>query len=198
MRQIITSTFLLLLIGTVTVQAQRSNEQERRKEIKERFEKRNGPQMEMRRGQQPMLAHLDLNDDQKEQIKGIMLEGKKVTLPLENQLREKKARLRTLSSGDEYDVSALNSVVDEMAELQASIKKIHIAKKGEIRALLNDEQKIMFDSMPDKPQRGMAFLMGFYSNTFTDLYDVRKHACSSDFFSGSGSLNYYWRICIPF
>ena len=155
MRQIITSTFLLLLIGTVTVQAQRSNEQERRKEIKERFEKRNGPQMEMRRGQQPMLAHLDLNDDQKEQIKGIMLEGKKVTLPLENQLREKKARLRTLSSGDEYDVSALNSVVDEMAELQASIKKIHIAKKGEIRALLNDEQKIMFDSMPDKPQRVM-------------------------------------------
>jgi Spy/CpxP family protein refolding chaperone len=111
--------------------------------------------MEMRRGQQPMLAHLDLNDDQKEQIKGIMLEGKKVTLPLENQLREKKARLRTLSSGDEYDVSALNSVVDEMAELQASIKKIHIAKKGEIRALLNDEQKIMFDSMPDKPQRVM-------------------------------------------
>lgn len=89
-----------------------------------------------------MLAKLDLNDDQKDQIKGIMLEGKQESRPLENQLREKRARLRTLSSGDTYDVAALNKVADEMGDLQASIHKIHIAKKGEIRALLNDEQKL--------------------------------------------------------
>ncbi|MBO6622861.1 MAG: periplasmic heavy metal sensor [Balneola sp.] len=153
MRQIITSTFLLLLIGTVTVQAQRSDQQERRKVIKERVEKRDGLQGQMRRGPQTMLAKLDLSEDQKEKIKGIMLEGKQESLPLENQLREKRARLRTLSSGDTYDVAALNKVVDEMSALQASIKKIHIAKKGEIRALLNDEQKIKFDTMPDRAQK---------------------------------------------
>jgi Spy/CpxP family protein refolding chaperone len=153
MRKTITTALLFLLVGTISVQAQRNDQQERRAEIKERFEKRSGQQMAMRRGQQPMFAKLNLTDDQKEQIKGIMLDGKKETLPLENQLREKKARLRTLSSGDEYDVSALNNVVDEMAELQASIKKVHIAKKGEIRELLNEEQKIMFDSMPEGPQR---------------------------------------------
>lgn len=82
-----------------------------------------------------------------------MLEGKQESLLLENQLREKRARLRTLSSGDTYDVAALNKVADEIGDLQASIHKIHIAKKGEIRALLNEEQKIKFDTMPDRMQK---------------------------------------------
>ncbi|MEQ9091293.1 MAG: Spy/CpxP family protein refolding chaperone [Balneola sp.] len=153
MRRILTTAFLLLLIGTLSVQAQRNDQQEKRKVIKERIEKRGGQQGQMRRGQQPMVVKLDLSEDQKEQIKGIMLEGKQESLPLENQLREKRARLRTLSSGDTYDVAALNKVVDEMSALQASIKKIHIAKKGEIRALLNEEQKIKFDTMPDRVQK---------------------------------------------
>jgi Spy/CpxP family protein refolding chaperone len=153
MRRIITTAFLLLLIGTLSVQAQKNDQQEKRKELKERIEKRGGQKGQMRRGQQPMLAKLDLNEDQKEQIKGIMLEGKQESLPLENQLREKRARLRTLSSGDTYDVSALNKVADEMGDLQVSIQKIHIAKKGEIRALLNDEQKIKFDTMPERTQK---------------------------------------------
>ncbi|OAN60490.1 hypothetical protein A8B79_11160 [Balneola sp. EhC07] len=153
MRRIITTAFLLLLIGTLSVQAQRSDQQEKRKELKERIEKRGGQKGQMRRGQEPMLAKLDLSEDQEEQIKGIMLEGKQESLPLENQLREKIARLRTLSSGDTYDVAAINKVADEMGDLQASIHKIHIAKKGEIRALLNEEQKIKFDTMPDRAQK---------------------------------------------
>lgn len=39
MRRIITTAFLLLLIGTLSVQAQKSDQQERRKVIKERIEK---------------------------------------------------------------------------------------------------------------------------------------------------------------
>ena len=150
MRRIITTTFLLLLVGSITVQAQRNDPQERRQDLKERVEKRMGPNQKMQRGPEAMLRKLDLNDEQKEEIKGIMLEGKKESIPIENQLREKRARLRTLSTGDTYDVNALNKVVDEMSELHASIKKIDIAKKGEIRSLLNDEQKVIFDSMPDR------------------------------------------------
>ena len=139
MRQIITSAFLLLLVGSITVQAQRNEKSPEKAQMKERMEHRMGPEARQQRGPQAMLRHLDLSDVQREEIKVIMLEGKKESIPLENQLREKKARLRTLSSGKTYDVNALNSVVDEMSELQASIKKIHIAKKGEIRALLKDD-----------------------------------------------------------
>ena len=73
MRRIITTAFLLLLIGTLSVQAQRNDQQEKRKELKERIEKRGGQKGQMRRGQEPMLAKLDLSEDQEEQIKGIML-----------------------------------------------------------------------------------------------------------------------------
>lgn len=153
MRRIISTAFLLLLVSSITVQAQRNDQQERRKEIKERVEKRMGQEARMQRGSQVFLRYMDLSEEQKEQIKVIMLEGKKEAIPYQNQLGEKRARLRTLSSGNTYDVQALNKIADEMAELQASIKKIHIAKKGEIRALLTDDQKVIFDAMPDRRER---------------------------------------------
>jgi Spy/CpxP family protein refolding chaperone len=153
MRQIITTALLLLFVGTLTVQAQNKNQREKRMEVKERFEKRTSQKVRYQKGSEVMLRMMNLDEDQKEQVKAIMLDGKKELIPFENQLGEKRARLRTLSSGDSYDVNALNKVVDEMADLQASIKKIHIAKRGEIRSLLNDEQKVIFDSMPDRGER---------------------------------------------
>lgn len=153
MRKIITTAFLLLFVSSITVQAQKNNQQDRRAEMKQRSEQRMGPQGRQQQGPEVMLKKLNLNNDQEEEIRGIMLEGKKESLPLKNQLREMKARLRTLSSGDTYDVTATNKVVDGMSELQASMKKMHIAKKREIRALLDDDQKVMFDSMPDRGER---------------------------------------------
>lgn len=153
MRRIITGAFIYLIVGSLTVQAQRNERPPENAQMKERMECRIGPEARQQRGPQAMLRHLDLSDVQREEIKGIMLEGKKESIPLENQLREKRARLRTLSSGDTYDVNALNGVVDEMSELHANIRKIYIAKKGEIRALLNDDQKVKFDAMPDKGER---------------------------------------------
>jgi len=151
MRRIITSALLLLLVSSLTVQAQKNNKQERRAEMKQRTEQRMGPRGTQQRGQEAMLTSLNLSSEQEVAIRAIMLDCKKETLPLNNELGEKKARLRTLSSADEYDVAALNNVVDEMSELNASIQKVNLAKKEEIRALLNDDQKILFDS---NPQRG--------------------------------------------
>lgn len=153
MRQFTIVTLLLLLVGSVTVQAQKKDRPERRAEMKERVEQRKGERDRRHRGPELGLKKLDLNEDQKEQMKEIMMEGRKDILPLENELGEKKARLRTLSSGDTYDVKALNQVVDEMSELQASIKKVRIAQKNEIRNILNDEQKFIFDTIPARKER---------------------------------------------
>lgn len=153
MRRTTTTVFILLLVSSITVQAQRNDRPERRSEMKERIEQRKGQQGQMNKRPESKLRKLDLNEDQKEKVKGIMLVGRKEILPLENKLGEKRARLKTLSSGDTYDVKALNQVVDEMSELQAGIKKIHIAQRGEIRDLLNNEQKIIFDTMRDRKER---------------------------------------------
>ncbi|MFY0683324.1 MAG: periplasmic heavy metal sensor [Balneola sp.] len=153
MRQFTIVTLLLLLVGSVTVQAQKKDRPERRAEMKERVEQRKGKQDRRHRGPESGIKNLDLNEDQKVQMKEIMMEGRKDILPLENELGEKRARLRTLSSGDTYDVKALNQVVDEMSELQASIKKVRITQKDEIRNILNDEQKFIFDTIPDRKER---------------------------------------------
>ncbi len=147
------TSFILLLTLSFTVQAQNSERAERRAEMKERMETRMAYQNQGDRKQKRMFSALDLSEEQKEQIKGIMLEGKKEAIPVQNELREKRARMRTLSSGDTYDTEALKEVADEMAQLHASLKKIHIEKKGDIRALLTDDQKVIFDSIPDRRER---------------------------------------------
>lgn len=154
MRRFLTSLVALLIIGTFSVQAQYGERAKLRAEYKQKMEQRQERGFH-KRGPEARLAKLNLSDEQKEDVKQIMLNTRKEVLPLQNELREKHARLRTLSSGDTYDVSAMNKVVDEMSELRASIQKKHIVSKGEIRELLNDEQKIMFDSMPDMKKRAM-------------------------------------------
>jgi len=153
MRQIITTALLLIFVGTLAIQAQNKDQREKRMEVKERFEKRTSHKARFQKGSEVLFRKMNLDEDQKEKVKAIMLEGKKESIPFENQLGEKRARLRTLSSGDSYDVNALNKVVDEMANLQASIKKIHIAKRGEIRSVLDADQKVIFDSKPERGER---------------------------------------------
>jgi len=150
MRKTLVSSFIILLALTFTAEAQRANRGDRGPQMKERIAQNHMPG---ERGHRFMPA-LDLSDEQKDQIKEIMLEGKKEAIPFQNQLGEKKARMKTLSSGDTYDVEALNGLADEMAELHASLKKIQIEKRGEIRALLTEDQKVIFDSMPDRKEKG--------------------------------------------
>ncbi len=156
MRRLLTTTMILFLTATFSLQAQSNERSEQKTTVKDRTEKRMAFRTKGQREPQAQFKKLNLSDEQKEQVKNIMLESKKETLPFENQLREKRARLRTLSSGDTYDVNALNKVVDEMSEIRAEIQKIHIAKKGKIRALLTEEQRIKFDSMPDMKKRAKA------------------------------------------
>jgi Spy/CpxP family protein refolding chaperone len=84
-------------------------------------------------------------DEQRKQMKEIRTEGMKKTLPLQNQLNEKKARLRTLETVDKSDMSEINKTIDEITKIKASIMKIKAENKQKIRALLTDEQKLHFD-----------------------------------------------------
>jgi len=88
----------------------------------------------------------DLSDKQKEQIKSIMLENRKAVLPLQNQLREKRARLRTLSTGDDIDMDAAEAVIEEIGDLRTEIMKKRYATRQEIRSLLTEDQRVWFDS----------------------------------------------------
>lgn len=88
----------------------------------------------------------NLSQEQKDEIKKLRLEVTKETTSIRNQIAEKRARLNTLQSEDKADMKAINKTIDEIAALQAQKMKAKANCHVKVRALLNDEQKVDFDS----------------------------------------------------
>lgn len=86
-----------------------------------------------------------LTVEQEKQIIALKQNLIKEILPLNNQISEKKAHLKTVSSGDNVDIVAVNKTIDEMYLLKAEVSKKHNTFKQDVRKLLTAEQKIMFD-----------------------------------------------------
>lgn len=86
-----------------------------------------------------------LTDDQKKQIKAKGVTLHKELNYLEAQIKEKKAHIRTLELAPDPDLTALNKTIDEMMVLKGDIIKKKTAHHQEIRKMLNDEQKMIFD-----------------------------------------------------
>ncbi len=88
---------------------------------------------------------MNLTPEQEKQIDAIHQKQMKEVLPLKNLIAEKKAHLVTISTGDNVDLVAVNKTIDELYALKADIAKKRAAMKQEVRKLLNDEQKLLFD-----------------------------------------------------
>jgi len=87
----------------------------------------------------------DLTPEQEKQMEALHQKMMKEVLPIKNQIAEKKAHLKTVSTGDNVDLVAVNKTIDELYALKAEIEKKKEALKQDVRKLLNDEQKLMFD-----------------------------------------------------
>jgi Spy/CpxP family protein refolding chaperone len=101
---------------------------------------------EFRQQNNRMAAIPDLTDQQKQQIRELMLETRKEMLPLQNQMREKAARLKTLRTAENADINAINTMVEEISGIRAEMMKTRLASEQEIRALLTEDQRVVFDS----------------------------------------------------
>jgi len=140
------SVLMALVFGlTISVSAQqRSNDADRpRIDRQEQMKK-----MRANQGQQHqrMLTMLELSEVQREQIQEIRLNGQKGMLPLRNALQEKRARLRTLNTSEDYNKEAINEVVAEIGELRTAMLTMRMAHRQQVREILTDEQRIKFDS----------------------------------------------------
>jgi len=102
-----------------------------------------------------------LSEDQREQIKTLRLQTHELALGLENQLKEKKARLQTLSTGDQINAREAHSTIEQIAKLEGDLNKLRWDTRMEIRTLLTDEQKVIFDSFHSRQnERGLEGRMG--------------------------------------
>ena len=125
-------------VSSVQVMAQQGR-QMRKVRAEKRVEKK-----EFRK--ERMHEMLNLSDEQKEQIKKLRLEHQQKMLQFRNKLGEHRAKLQTLRTADKADMKAIDKLVDVMAELRASQMKLKLRHEQDVRALLTDEQKIIFNT----------------------------------------------------
>ncbi len=94
---------------------------------------------------QRMANYLELTAEQTDQIESIRLTHQKKMLPSKNELGEKKAKMQTLSSAENADMKAINSLIDEMSSIKAQMMKEKASHRQEVRKILTEEQRIKFD-----------------------------------------------------
>jgi len=129
---------LVALFATSAAWAQKPERGQRNPEQKDRMPRHE--QMAERRGN-------FFTEEQQEQIKTIRLETAKEMQPLRNQLNELEARQQTLSTAEKADMNAIYKNIDKISEVRADIQKLMAKQRQDIRSLLNEEQKLKFDSM---------------------------------------------------
>ncbi|KPK62775.1 hypothetical protein AMJ83_09845 [candidate division WOR_3 bacterium SM23_42] len=96
----------------------------------------------------------DLTEAQKEQMKELRVEHMKALQPLRNQMGEKKARLRTLSTSDKVNMTEINRVIDDIGKMQTQMMKLRAQHRQDVRKLLTDEQRVIFDAHKPPHQDG--------------------------------------------
>ena len=89
---------------------------------------------------------LNLTDEQEEAIKESRLQHAKKTLKIKNELGVLAAERRGLSTGDNQDLNDIDKNIDKMQELRSGLMKMNARHRLEVRDVLTDEQKIMFDT----------------------------------------------------
>jgi Spy/CpxP family protein refolding chaperone len=113
--------------------------------------------------QQSMRAHtplqfLDLSEEQKDQIKEIHLAHIKDVQPLKDEVKINRAKVNALLKNDKPDMKEIVSLVQADGKLLTQIQIKNIEEKIQVRSLLTDEQKIIYDAHSDKmsERRAMA------------------------------------------
>jgi len=100
----------------------------------------NGP------GRAPACHIPDLTDQQQSTIDSLTVIHLKEMKTLRNEMGEKEARLKTLTSADNADMAAINKSIDEISVLKANMAKKREAHRQSVRGMLNEKQRLYFDT----------------------------------------------------
>lgn len=95
----------------------------------------------------------DLTDEQQEQIKDLRVDQMEQMTRYRNNLMEKRATLRKLQTQDNPDMDAINNTIEEMGEMRTEMNKARAEHHQEIRELLTEEQRAIFDARMGKNRR---------------------------------------------
>jgi len=98
-------------------------------------------------GQKGMgMMGLNLSEEQVGKMEEFRTNHLKEMLPIKNEMQEKRANLRTLTTAENVNQKEIDKVVDEIANLTSKQMKLQIAHQQQMRALLTEDQRVLFDS----------------------------------------------------
>lgn len=101
------------------------------------------------RSEIPLLDKLpNITADQKAKITDLHTKMLKVIQPIQNQIGEKRARIKTLKQQESPNLDEIDKLIDEISSLDAKIEKERVKFYVEVRKLLTDEQKVAMDRGP--------------------------------------------------
>lgn len=89
---------------------------------------------------------LDLTPEQNDKITDLRTSHLQDMTQLQNELSEKRARLRTLQAVNNPNLNEINSTIDEMGAIRTKIQKKNAAHRVSVASHLTDEQKAVFNS----------------------------------------------------
>jgi len=132
-----------LMVAAILFMGVEMQAQQQRAVKKMRFENRT-ERIGVQRGI-AFCENLNLTEAQQAKITDLRLKHQKKKLQIRNLIDEKRARLQTLRLADNFDQKAINKIIDDMTKLKAKNMKQGIAHQQEVRTLLTEEQRMIFD-----------------------------------------------------
>jgi Spy/CpxP family protein refolding chaperone len=132
----------------------------------------------MCKGDKNMAFIKDLTVDQQKQIDALKMNLIKESISTKNLIEEKQAHLKTISTGDNVDMVAVNKTIDELFALKADMTKKHEAFKQDVRKLLTTDQKVMFDIHAGKGHREGGEMKGMGKGC--DMKGMENGGCKMD------------------
>jgi Spy/CpxP family protein refolding chaperone len=100
----------------------------------------------------------NLTEAQQEQLKGFHIAAEKSALPLKNQVAEKEARLKTLTTSESYDAKAVDKVIDEIGKLRTDLFKLKVSTEQKVKSILTEEQLVFVNN--HSPEKGHPRMKG--------------------------------------
>lgn len=99
----------------------------------------------------------NLTEDQESKIESLRLENMKEMTAFRNQVNELMAKKQTFMTSENSDSKEINAVIDQMTDIHNKMMKASAKHHQDVRNLLTDDQKIIFDS---RPMRGHGYERG--------------------------------------
>ena len=102
----------------------------------------------------------DLTDEQRDDIDALRLNVLDKSSDLRNDIAQKRLELRKLETADKPSQSQINAKIEEISALRTDMMQLHAQHRQDVRALLTDQQRIVFDARPRGPRHGKGYGRG--------------------------------------